>query len=259
MRRLARALVAVAAVLAIAATVASPASATANHEITLTGYTPLEVGRGAVFRVDGTVAPPAEYWDSSWILAVAIPVSVTPECPADASSAGTVAGQAGTILAIALRPATDETGRFSNVIAYTPQSPGPALICTYLYNEVGYTWALAGVKVEVLGGGSAAGSPPGPGSGPAGGGAAPSGAPVNTARPWVTSRARTLICHPGTWSNVTGGYSIRWLFDGKPTKVTGPQAVNRRGNRGHKASCQVTAYGPGGSTATALSAPLRLR
>jgi hypothetical protein len=262
MKRSARFLASAAAILAIAATIASPASATANHEIEFTGPIITEAGRGAVFYAEGQVAPPAEFWDESWILAVAIPASVMAECPADASSAGTVGEQAGAIIAIAMNPAADETGHFANVIGYTPPAPGPLLICAYLYNEVGSTWAGAGMRVEVVGGGApgggSTGTVPGP-SGGTGGRAGPTGPPLNTSRPWVSSTRRVLVCHPGTWSNVTGGYSIRWLFDRRPTKVTGPTAVNRRGNRGHKASCRVTAYGPGGSTATAVSPPFRLR
>lgn len=258
MKRLVRALVAAAAVLAIAATVASPASATAPHEIQLSGYTPLEVGRGAVFKAEGQIAPPAEYWDSSWILAVAIPTSVMAECPADASSAGTVAEQAGVILAIAMRPATDEAGRFANVIGYTPQSPGPVLICSYLYNEVGYTWALSGVRVEVLatGGGAAGGA-----AGTAPGGAnAPGAGPVNLTRPWVTRAGRRLVCHPGTWSNGDGTYAFNWLLDGRQTRISGRRPIGPgTAGRGHKVSCVVTAFGPGDSSATATSPSLLLR
>lgn len=257
MRRLARALVAAAAVLAIAATVASPASATANHEIQLSGYTPLEVGRGAVFKAEGQVAPPAEYWDSSWILAVAIPASVMPECPADASSAGTVAEQAGIILAIAMRPAADESGHFANVVGYTPQVPGPAVICVYLYNEVGYTQALSGVRVEVLGTGGGAGGSTGT---TPGGSAGPGAGPVNLTRPWVTRAGRRLICHPGTWSNGDGTYAFNWLLDGRQTRISGRRPVGPgAAGRGHKVSCVVTAFGAGDASATATSPSLLLR
>jgi hypothetical protein len=262
MRRFARAVVATLAVAVIASMVAAASEAdAAEHEINVSGRATLEVGQPTTVQVFGKVAPPAEYWDQTWILAVAIPTSAISGCPEDASSAGAVGEQAGTILAIAAVPHADESGNFSNVIGFTPSAPGPVLICAYLYNEVGSTWGWAGILPEVVGatGGSTGGTPGGPRGTVPGSTAPPSGAPVNTGRPWVTSRGRTLVCHPGTWSNATGGYSIRWLFDGRPTRITGPQAVNLRGNRGHKASCRVTAYGSGGSTATALSAPLRLR
>lgn len=258
MRRFARALVAAAAVLAIAATVASPASATANHEIGLTGYTPLEVGHGAVMRADGVVAPPAEYWDASWILAVAIPASVMAECPADASSAGTVGEKVGTIIAIAMKPAADETGSFSNTIGYTPQVPGPVLICAYLYNDVGSTWAWSSLHLEVIGpsagpgGGAPGGSPPVGAGAPAG--------PVNLKRPWVTSSGRRLACHPGTWSNATGAFAYNWLLDGRVTRVTGARpVVPGPAGSGHRVSCQVTAYGPGQTSTTVTSPARRLR
>lgn len=241
-------------VFVVVAMITAGSASAAQHEIQVSGHTPLQVGQGTVVRAEGMVAPPAEYWDQTWILAVAIPASATPECPADASSAGAIGEQVGTILAIAMVPNADATGHFSNVIGFTPSAPGPVLICAYLYNDVGTTWAWSGIRPEVLG---TSGGP----TGPTTGGGSPSGAstgPVNLTLPWVTSRGRTLVCHPGTWSNATT-YSVRWLFDGRPTRITGPRAVNLRGNRGHKASCRVTAYGPGGSAASALSPPVRLR
>lgn len=245
----------------VAVTAAGSASAAYTHEIGLSGFTPIEVGRGTAVKAEGQAAPPGEYLDESWILAVAIPASVMPECPADASSAGATAEQVGTIMAIAMVPHADANGHFSNTIGYTPLSAGPVLICAYLYNEVGYTWAWSSLHLEVVGGpGAPTGASPGGSRGGAPTGPSSSGAPLNLTLPWVTSAGRNLRCHPGTWSNATGGYSIRWFFDGRATRITGPTAVSLgAGNRGHKVSCRVTAWGPGETHTTVLSPPLRLR
>src|SRR5262245_2594559 len=104
--------VAALAMLGLGAT-AQPAAA-ANHVIEMTGPIHIQQGESALIRLNGTVAPPAEWWDPSWIEVVALPGSLMPECPGDAGSAGSIAEETGNILAIALNPSTDEAGNFSN-------------------------------------------------------------------------------------------------------------------------------------------------
>lgn len=250
---------AIAAALATLAVGAASASA-ANHAIDVSGYSPIPVGQPTVIRLDGVVASPEEFWDTSWIEVVVISANVTSTCPADVGSAGSIAVETGgDILEIALRPYVDLAGNFSNSVGYTPSAAGPIVICGYLYNEVGYTWDASGIRVEVVAG------PEGvsPGNGPSAGGGSPAGGkrpgPLNLARPWVTRNGSRLICHPGTWTNATGYYSYRWLLDGRLTGVTGPRPRTPGPRaRGHRVSCRVTAYGPAGTRASIRSRPLLL-
>jgi hypothetical protein len=232
--------------------VAAPARA-ANHAINLHAPAQVPVGQAAAVDIDGVVAPPAEFWDESWIELVALPGSLG-SCPGDAGSAGLMAEQTGLILGIALRPNADEAGNFTGRIAFAPTAAGVVLICAYLYNEVGYTWAAAGVRIEIVD--SPAPAPP---SGGGGGPPASSQRPVNLTLPWVTRSGNRLVCHPGSWSNASGSFAYNWLLDGNLTEATGRRSpVPSRARRGHRFSCQVTAYGPGGGSATATSRPLRL-
>jgi hypothetical protein len=250
------------ALVAVAALFVAPAPAlAANHEITLSGETPLTVGKPTIIRAAGVVAPAAEFWDSSWIEIVALSPSVIGACPADSQSAGSVAEETGgAIISIFNRPAADEAGNFANSFGFTP-GPGAAggvLFCGYLYNEVGYTWAGSTLRVDVVG---TEGTPSSSGpSGPSGSGTAPAGhGPVNTARPWVSSSRGRLVCHPGTWSGATGAYAYNWLLDGRLTRVTGAKPRSPLPvARGHRVACRVTAYDAAGSGATADSRPLRL-
>lgn len=242
-------LAAVAAALTLLALGAAPAAA-ANHYIHMSAPNPLTVGQPTVIQIDGVVAPPAEFWDASWIEVVALPGNLMPECPGDADSAGLIAEEAGNILAIAMRPNSDEAGNFANAVAVTPSAAGSVMICGYLYNEVGYTWAAAIMRLDVV-------APSGGGGGP--GGSASGGRPVNLTRPWVTRSGRRLVCHPGKWSNTSGRFAYSWLLDGSPRKVKGQRPLAPGPSaRGHRVSCRVTAYGPGG-TAAATSRQLRLR
>ena len=257
MKRLALApLAAVAAALALLGVGAAPALA-ANHVINMTAPATLAVGQPTAIQLEGAVAPPAEFWDASWIAVFAISGNVIPECPADAGSAGTLAEQTGgTIIDIALVPRADEAGNFANTVGYTPRVAGPLLICGYLYNEVGYTWAGANLPLNVVG--SAAGTAPG--SGPSGAPGSAAAGPVNVGPPWVTRSGRRLVCHPGTWANANGSFAYNWLLDGRPTRVTGARPVSPGpSGRGHRVACRVTAYGPGGTSTAANSRPLRLR
>ncbi len=220
---------------------ATPALA-AYHGIALSAPAAASVGQPVVIRAEGFVAPPEEFWDQSWIEVVAIPGNLLAECPADAGSAGAIAEASGQILSIALPPHADEAGRFANAVGFKPWAAGSVLICAYLYNEVGGTWAGTGLRIDV--GGSAGGSA--------------GGAPANLRRPWVTRAGRRLVCHPGTWSNASS-FAFNWMIDGHPTKVTGRSPIGPGpAGRGHKVACRVTAYGPRGSSAV-NSRPFRLR
>ncbi len=99
------------------AAAAQPAIA-ANHDIHMTAPTRVPLGQSGLIRIDGVVAPPAEFWDESWIEVVALPGNLMPECPGDAQSAGSIAEESGNILAIAMRPSTDEAGNFANSVAF---------------------------------------------------------------------------------------------------------------------------------------------
>jgi len=247
-------LLVLAAVLASLVT-AAPASA-ANHVINVSGYSPVPVGQPTVIQLDGVVAPAEEFWDASWIEVVAISGNVISACPADAGSAGGIAeGTGGVIIEIALLPYADAAGNFFNTVGFTPRAVGPVLICAYLYNEVGYTWDASGIRVEVVG--SSGGGPPDGGS-TGGSGGRPS--PVNTRKPWVTRTGSRLTCHRGTWTNATSFYTYRWLLDGRLTSVAGPRVrAPLPRARGHRVSCRVVAYGPGGTKAAVDSRPLLLR
>ena len=258
MKRLALApLAAIAATLALLSVGAAPVLA-ANHVINTSAPATLTVGQPTIVKIDGVVAPPAEFWDMSWIAIFAISGNVMPECPADAGSAGNIAEETGgVIIDIALRPNADEAGNFANAVGYTPRVSGPLLICAYLYNESGYTWAGANLPLNVV----AAATTVGPGSGSTSGGTpGTAAAPVNLKPPWVTRSGRKLVCHPGAWSNVTGSYAYNWLLDGHPTRVTGARpAYPGPAGRGHRVSCRVTAYGPANTSSAVTSRPLRLR
>jgi hypothetical protein len=243
--------VAALALLGLAAA-AQPALA-ANHDIHMTAPTRVPLGQSGLIRIDGVVAPPAEFWDESWIEVVALPGNLGPECPGDAQSAGSIAEESGNILAIALRPSTDEAGNFVNSVSFTARGVGPVMICGYLYNEVGYTWAGAMLRLEAVppdGGPGVTGPPTGPGG--SGGG------PVSVRRPWVTHTGSRLVCHKGAWSSARS-YAYNWYVDGSLRRETSPRPVAPvPAYLGHRFSCKVTAYGPGGST-SAMSPTIRLR
>jgi hypothetical protein len=235
------------------AAAAQPALA-ANHDIHMTAPSRVPLGQSGLIRIDGVVAPPAEFWDESWIEVVALPGNLMPECPGDAQSAGSIAEESGNILAIAMRPSTDEAGNFANSVAFTARGVGSVMICGYLYDDVGYTWAGAMLRLEAV---PADGGPGGPGvTGPGPGGSG--GGPVSVRRPWVTHTGRRLVCHKGAWSSARS-YAYNWYIDGSLRRETSPRPVAPvPAYLGHRFSCKVTAYGPGGST-SAMSPTIRLR
>jgi hypothetical protein len=235
------------ALLGLVGAAAQPAAA-ATHYIHMSSPARIPVGASAVINIDGVVAPPAEFWDSSWIEVVALPGTLMPECPGDADSAGNIAEEAGNILAIAMRPNTDEAGNFANSVALTAHAAGPVMICGYLYNEVGTTQAAALLRFEVV---------PASGEGGAGGTGGAAGKPVSVRRPWVTQSGRRVVCHAGAWANArTFAYS--WYVDGTLRRTTSRRPFVPRAYRGHRFACKVTASGPGGS-ASATSLTVRLR
>ena len=241
--------VAALALLGLAAA-AQPAAA-ANHDIHMTAPTRVPLGESGLIRIEGVVAPPAEFWDASWIEVVALPGNLMPECPGDAGSAGSIAEESGNILAIALRPSSDEAGNFANSVAFTARGVGTVMICGYLYNEVGYTWAGAMLRLEAVAPDSGTGA-----TGPGPGGS--SGGPVSVRRPWVTHTGRRLVCHKGAWSSARS-YAYNWYVDGSLRHETSPRPVAPvPAYLGHRFSCKVTAYSPGGST-SAMSPTIRLR
>jgi hypothetical protein len=229
----------------------SAQAAAATHYIHMSSPARIAPGESALIRIDGVVAPPAEFWDESWIEVVALPGTLMPECPGDAGSAGSIAEESGNILAIALRPSTDEAGNFANSVSFTARGVGQVMICGYLYNEVGYTWAAATLRFEAV-------APDG-GAGVAGGGAGtPGTGPVSVRRPWVTHSGRRLVCHKGAWSSARS-YAYNWYVDGSLRHETSPRPIAPvPAYLGHRFSCKVTAYGPGGST-SAMSPTIRLR
>jgi len=242
---------ALAAAIALAAT-AAPALAT-NHQISFTAPTTGTPGQPLLIRLSGVVAPPTEWWDMSWIEVVALPGNLMSSCPADAGSAGAIGEQAGAILAIALRPASDEFGNFTNSVGFTPAGTGQVLICSYLYNDVGSTWSAAEMRISIGSGGSGTGPGMGPGTGAGG-----SDAPANVSPPWISRAGNRLVCHPGSWSNAGRTFGYRWMLDRRVTRVTGARPYAPPNASGHTVRCRVTASGPGGKT-TAISRPLRLR
>src|SRR4051794_33145840 len=133
-RRRLTAIVAALSLLAVGAA-AQPAAA-ATKSIRMTSPARIAQGESALIQIAGTVAPPAEWWDASWIEMVALPGELLSECPGDAGSAGSIAEESGNILAIAMRPSADEAGNFANSVSFAARAgTGEVLICGYLYNE----------------------------------------------------------------------------------------------------------------------------
>jgi hypothetical protein len=243
--------VVVAALALVGLAAAAQPAAAATHYIHMSAPARIPLGASGVINIDGVVAPPAEFWDASWIEVVALPGTLMPECPGDAGSAGSIAEESGNILAIALRPSSDEAGNFANSVSFTARGVGPVMICGYLYNEVGYTWAAAMLRLEAVAADGGAGVT-GTGTGGAG------GRPVSVRRPWVTHSGRRLVCHKGAWSNARS-YAYNWYIDGSLRRETSPRPIAPvPAYLGHRFSCKVTAYGPGGST-SAMSPTIRLR
>jgi hypothetical protein len=257
-----------AAVLALAA----PATAHAStYTIDLDAPETALVGRPLVIQASGVNPPPAEYWTAAWIEVAAIPTGVLDECPPDDQSAIAVAGGAGQILAIAMRPALDEDGNYVNALAWTPPVTGSWNICGYEDDGAGLTLARSAIEIDV---GAPQQTPPpppqaatppppaapaAPAAPPAATAPAAAPAPANVTRPRLTRGRHRLTCHPGRWSNATGAYAYAWLVDGKARKGAGGRTLPvTRALHGHTLRCSVTATGAGG-TATATSASLKVR
>ena len=87
-------------------------------------------------------------------------------------------------------------------------------------------------------------------------------APRNTVPPAITGTPRvgsTLTCEPGTWTGSTG-LAYRWLRSGTEIPgATAPTYVVRAEDVYHSLTCEVTATGPGGTTAAASGRGERAR
>jgi hypothetical protein len=248
----ARLTVIAAALALVGLAVAAQPAAAATHYIHMSSPARIAQGESALIHIDGVVAPPAEFWDASWIEVVALPGDLLAECPGDADSAGSIAEESGNILAIAMRPNADEAGAFSNSVSFAARAgTGEVMICGYLYNEVGTTQAIAMLRFEVVASGATGGGPTGTGTGAG-------KKPASLRRPWVSYGHNHLLCHPGRWSGASS-FAYNWILDGSVRRTTKQRPFAPFGAlRGHRISCRVTAYGPGGSAA-ARSPTIRLR
>ncbi len=125
------------------------------------------------------------------------------------------------------------------------------MICGYLYNEVGYTWAGAMLRLDAVAG-PTGGAGPGPGGGSG-------GRPVSVRRPWVTHTGRRLVCHKGAWASARSLDAYNWYVDGSLRRETSSRPVAPvPAYLGHRFELQGDAHGPGGST-SAMSPTIRLR
>ncbi|HEY1277493.1 MAG TPA: hypothetical protein VGF25_21480 [Thermoleophilaceae bacterium] len=237
---------------------ASPALG-ATHTLALSGPSEATVGKPMLLQLSGQAAPPEEWWDVSWLWAVAIPGDTLSSCPVGGQDGIGISNQVGgRLLTNDLVPLIDAQGHFVNQIGLTPWAPGRLLICAYSLNDVGTTKSAASLEYNVRAAQFGGGPPAGGGQPPAGGrpGAAK---PANLKRPRIKRAGRKLSCTAGTWSNGADRYSYRWLVDGKRRKgATGRRLGLTRGLRGRTVQCSVTASNSAGRTA-AYSRPLRVR
>jgi len=225
-------------------------------------------GQPIVIHASGVNPPPDQFWAFAWIQLVTIPATVMTTCPESVGDGLSVAtGTGGQIVEIALRPNLDAAGNYDNLIGYTPPVPGRTLFCGYQSEGTGVTLARAALMLDVA---AASTSPPGPApAGPpasAPGPAAPADPapatavkPANVQRPRLTLSGGWLACAPGRWSNGDRGYRYGWLVGSRRVKgASGRRLRLRRGMRGRKVRCSVSATNAAGST-TAVSGPLRVR
>lgn len=218
--------------LSLAAAVA-PTALAATHSLNLSGPSTALVGQPVVYRVTGTAAPPAEYWDQSWIDVSALPARIVPACPPNAGSATQLATRAGgALLTIAMRPNKDAAGNFTNQVGLTAIAPGTVLICAYTANGVGATLSLASLTLTVRDGARD--------------------------RPRVTRTGKRLVCRPGSRSSGARRRSYRWVVDGRRVRGASGRTLTLTARmRGRTIRCQVTASSSDGDT-TLVSLPLRI-
>lgn len=216
---------------------AQPARANFATSYTLSLSVPstASVGEPLLVRASGVNPSPAEYWRASWMEIVAIPASVTRECPQSAQDgAGVALGTDGQILAYSLRPNLDIDGNFVNTVGYTPRQPGDVLFCGYSDDGAGLTLARASALLHV-----------------------PALRPANVAAPSVLRSGRKLVCEPGEWANGVSRYSFRWLVNGRRPGGEAQTLRVSRAIRSRKVRCSVTASNSAGS-ATAVSRSVRV-
>jgi hypothetical protein len=146
-------------------------------------------------------------------------------------------------MALALPERADATGHFTAVAGFTPIGPGTGLICAYTYDDADNTLAVASLTLEIRP--KAVPPPPAP-------------SPRNLAAPRLTRSRTTISCSPGRWSGAVSRYIYRWLVGGHvKTGASASRLRLTRALRGRVLKCAVTATGPSGRSATAISAGLR--
>jgi hypothetical protein len=231
----------------------SPAEA-ATFSLNLSGPQTYTVGQPVVFHASGTAAPPAEFWNLSWISAVVLDSSVAPTCPASAYDAtGMASGTGGRIIAISLPPTVDQAGNFDNVIGWTPGGAGTGWLCAYMDDGADITLARAALPLTVKAAPGAPGAPSAPAT------PAPAAKPANVSKPRVKRSRGTLVCKPGRWSGAAGGYTYAWFVGGSPQGgARGHTLKFARSMRRQRIRCTVTASNAAGST-TAVSPALVVR
>jgi hypothetical protein len=86
--------------------------------------------------------------------------------------------------------------------------------------------------------------------------------PHNTAAPTITGTAKAhsvLSCSTGTWTGSVTSYKYEWFRDGTQIQgATGSKYTIGTSDEGTTLSCEVTAIGPGGAGAPALSRSVKV-
>ena len=217
---------------------ATPSMGATVHTLEISAPSTVVVGRSFVITVSGTAAPPAEYWNLSWIELVVIPVSTVSQCPGSAQEGASVAeGAGGSILTLSMRPNKDAEGNFSNQIGATATEAGVVLLCGYTANEEGGTLSRASRRMTIV----------------------RKGVPRNVRRPRVEKSGGELVCERGRWVNHPRRYSYSWLVNGERRKGATSQRLRITNSlRGRSVQCRVRAANRAGAS-VAVSRPLRVR
>jgi hypothetical protein len=189
-----------------------------------------------------------------------------PTCAADFDTESAAASHSGGNETWVSPPGGFQVGMgpsFSQPFKITFFGPGHYLLCGYVQGDFS-TFAAGELRGTVTGATSGGGTTPTPTPtptpGPVGGDSTPPVAvPAVVHRPWITRRAHTLTCHPGTWSNGSVVRRYRWYAKGHGKKIAAGRTLRvRHALRGHRVLCAVTASNTAGSR-TASSAAVRAR